>query len=87
MVSSMSGGRRLILFSILFGMYDERFESMLPVYRYRYDSFSPVTDFAVAKLILRLCMQNGWKRMHIDFKNAFPNKEPKFELPSEFAVQ
>lgn len=37
------------------------------------DSFSPVSDFTVAKLTLCMSIQKGWVPRHFDFGNAFPN--------------
>lgn len=49
------------------------------------DNFSPVSEFAIVKLILCIAIQRGWKMRHIDFQNAFPHgklERPVFaELP------
>lgn len=37
------------------------------------DSFAPVADYVVSKLMMRLSIQHGWVKRHLDFDNAFLN--------------
>lgn len=37
------------------------------------DTFSPVPDFTVIKLVMYIAKQRGYLRRHFDFQNAFPN--------------
>lgn len=48
--------------------------------RFQKDSFSPVADYTVARLIMCVAIQKGWMEMHFEFDRAFPNEYLNSEI-------
>lgn len=35
------------------------------------EGFAPVADFTIAKMLMCMCLQQGWEPNHVDCDNAF----------------
>lgn len=44
------------------------------VHYFHDESCSPVADCSIGKMVMFMCLQQGWEIDYLEFDNAFPNR-------------